>query len=130
MLHFIWQKQIKNSRGEIIFTDYRNNTKTYYEGEWVTGEKSVNGRGGALYYMPEEFDREIIWTSNGKFSDQNDVINAFSEGYGFAFFSGHGSPGWWGDHFPGIPGNRINSQVACIQSMRIADIIQNACTST
>jgi hypothetical protein len=29
-----------------------------------------------------------------------------SEGCGFAFFSGHGSPGSWGDQYPGIPGNR------------------------
>jgi hypothetical protein len=88
------------------------NTPTYYEGEWVTGEKEVNGRGGALYYMPETFDRDIVWTSAGNFTDQLDIINAYSEGFGFAFFSGHGSPGWWGDHFPGIPGNRRYGQVA------------------
>lgn len=103
---------IENSDGEIVFTDYRNNTKTYYEGEWVTGEKLLHGRGGALYYMPENFEREIVWTSNGKFTCQADVIEAFNKGSGFAFFSGHGSPGWWGDHTPGIPGNRRYAQVA------------------
>ena len=76
-----------------MFSDWRNNTPMYYEGEWVTGEKAVNGRGGALYYMPEEFDTNILWTSNGKFTGPDDVISSFSEGYGFAFFSGHGSPG-------------------------------------
>ncbi len=102
---------VENSEGETIFTDYRNNTETYYEGEWVTGEKVLHGRGGALYYMPEHFEKEIVWTSNGRFSDQSDVIEEFSKGFGFAFFSGHGSPGWWGDHLPGIPGNRRYAQV-------------------
>jgi len=102
---------IKNSNGEIVFRDYRNNTQTYYEGEWVTGEQPLHGRGGALYYMPSGFEREIVWTSNGKFTDQTSVIEEYSKGFGFAFFSGHGSPGWWGDHFPGIPGNRRYAQV-------------------
>jgi hypothetical protein len=83
----------------------------YYEGEWVTGEESVNGRGGALYYMPEEFDTNIIWTSNGKFTGPDSVISSFSEGYGFAYFSGHGSPGVWQDQKPGIPGNRGHATV-------------------
>ena len=103
---------VENGNGEIIFTDYRNDTETYYEGEWVTGEKLLRGRGGALYYMPNDFEKDIVWTSNGKWVDQSDVIREYSKGYGFVFFSGHGSPGWWGDHFPGIPGNRGHGQVA------------------
>jgi hypothetical protein len=102
---------ITNENDEVIFSDWRNNTKTYYEGEWATGGESVNGRGGALYYMPDNFEQEISWTSNGKYANQQDVMDAFSEGYGFAFFSGHGSPGFWGDHTPGIPGDRANSQL-------------------
>jgi hypothetical protein len=98
--------QVSMSGEAVVFSDWRNDTPTYYEGEWVTGEKAVNGRGGALYYMPEEFDKEIIWTSNGKFIGPDDVMNSFSEGCGFAFFSGHGSPNYWGDQYPGIPGNR------------------------
>ena len=97
---------IENADGQIVFDDYRNNTETYYEGEWVTGSQLLHGRGGALYYMPENYDQDIVWTSNGRFNGQNDVIDAFSAGYGFAFFSGHGSPGYWGDQYPGIPGNR------------------------
>ncbi|HDS58770.1 MAG TPA: peptidase C25, partial [Thermoplasmatales archaeon] len=97
---------IENSNGEVVFEDYRYHTEVYYEGEWVTGEKSLHGRGGALHYMPERFERDIVWTSNGRFTGQRDVIEAFSRGHGFAFFSGHGSPGYWGDQYPGIPGNR------------------------
>ena len=102
---------IENSDGEIVFTEWRNNTPTYYEGEWVTGEKKLHGRGGALHYMPEHFQKEIIWTSNGKYTNMDDVIKAFNKGYGFAFFSGHGSPGFWGDHTPGIPGDRQHAQL-------------------
>jgi hypothetical protein len=97
---------VEDSQGTVVFSDWRNNTPMYWEGEWVTGEKSINGRGGALYYMPEEFDTDIYWCSNGRFNGPDDVINSFSDGYGFAFFSGHGSPNYWGDQWPGIPGNR------------------------
>jgi len=97
---------IEDEDGQTVFEDYRYNTVVYYEGEWVTGAQPAHGRGGALYYMPERFEQEILWTSNGRFTGQTDVIEAFSEGHGFAFFSGHGSPGYWGDQYPGIPGNR------------------------
>ena len=101
---------IKNSDDQTIFSQWRNNTEVYFEGEWTTGEQMLLGRGGGLYYMPDDFEKEILWTSNGNWRDQPDVINALSEGCGFIFFSGHGSPGWWGNHLPGIPGNRHNGE--------------------
>jgi hypothetical protein len=97
---------INNSTDDIIFEDWRNNTEMYYEGEYTTGEQALLGRGGALYYMPPEYQRNILWASNGKFTGQDDVINAWTEGAGFMFISGHGSPNVWADHYPGIPGNR------------------------
>lgn len=97
---------INNSNGETVFSDWRNNTEMYYEGEWTTGEKLLKGGGGALYYMPNDFEGVILWTSNGGLTGQDDVIEKFSEGSGFAFFSGHGNPQLWADHYPGIPGNR------------------------
>jgi len=97
---------INNSTDDKVFEDWRNNTEMYYEGEYTTGEKALLGRGGALYYMPPEFQRNILWASNGKFTGQEDVINAWTEGAGFMFISGHGSPNVWADHYPGIPGNR------------------------
>ena len=103
---------IENSDEELVFTAYRNDTETYYEGEWVVGEKNLYGRGGALYYIPDDFEKESVFASNGKWVDQSDVIEAYSKGYGLAYLSGHGSPGWWGDHYPGIPGNRGWGQVA------------------
>ncbi len=106
---------IKNSAEEIVFEDWRNNTEMYFEGEWTTGEKALLGRGGALYYMPEDFEKEILWTSNGKFTGQEDVIEGWSKGAGFLFFSGHGSPNVWADHYPGVPGNRQHGSVTGLQ---------------
>jgi hypothetical protein len=102
---------INNSDGETVYSNWTNDTEMYYEGEWITGEKLLQGRGGALYYMPEDFEKVILWTSNGKFTGPQDVIEALSQGCGFVFFSGHGSPNVWADHEPGIPGNRKNSMV-------------------
>ncbi len=103
---------VENDEGTTVFSANRSNTETYYEGEWVVGEKLLKGRGGALVYMPEDYEKNVVFTSNGKWVDQSDVIEEFSNGYGLAYFSGHGSPGWWGDHYPGIPGNRRYGQVA------------------
>ncbi len=97
---------IENENGEVVFSDWRNNSEMYYEGEWITGEKILNGGGGALYYMPEDFERIVYWSSNGNFTGQKDIIDILSQGCGFAFLSGHGSPNVWADHYPGIPGNR------------------------
>jgi hypothetical protein len=97
---------IKNSAGDTVFEDERLDSRTYFEGEWTTGEELLHGRAGGPYYMPNDFDKEFLWTSNGKWTDQSQVISEFNKGAGFVFFSGHGSPGWWGNHFPGIPGNR------------------------
>jgi len=97
---------ITNSGHAIVFEDWRNNTEMYYEGEYTTGEQALLGRGGALYYMPSEFERDIIWASNGKYTGQEVILDAWNEGAGFIFLSGHGSPNVWGDQYPGIPGNR------------------------
>jgi hypothetical protein len=110
---------VENDQGDEVFSEWRNDTSMFYEGEWVTGEKAVNGRGGALYYMPENFTKDIYWCSNGKFTGQQDVIDSFSQGYGFAFMSGHGSPGYWGDQYPGIPGNR---QYGSVDGLTVSNI--------
>jgi hypothetical protein len=97
---------VENETGVIVFDDVRENIEVYYEGEWVCGNQSLLGGGGALYYMPENFKQEAIFASNGKLTGPDDIIDALGEGCGFAFLSGHGSPSVWSDHFPGIPGNR------------------------
>jgi len=105
---------IKDTDGNVIFSDWRNNTEMYYEGEWTTGEKTLYGRGGAMYYM-DDFKKEIIWASNGNFTGQDDVIKAINKGSGFLFMSGHGSPNVWADHYPGIPGNRIHGSITGLE---------------
>ena len=106
---------IENEDGKIVFEAWRNNTEMYYEGEWTTGEKELNGRGGALCYMPDDFERDILWASNGRFTGMDDVINALNKGAGFFFMSGHGSPNVWADHYPGVPGNRQHSSIVGLQ---------------
>jgi hypothetical protein len=106
---------VENSEGMIVFSDWRNDTEMYYEGEWTTGEKALLGRGGALYYMPEDFEKVILWTSNGELRGMDDVISAVDEGAGFLFFSGHGSPNVWADQYPGIPGDRGPASVTGLE---------------
>jgi hypothetical protein len=103
---------IENEQQNEVFSANLYDTETYYEGEWLVGDKLLRGRGGGLAYIPEDYEKNIVFTSNGKWVTQSDVIEEFSKGYGLAYFSGHGSPGWWGDHYPGIPGNRRYGQVA------------------
>jgi len=115
---------IENDEDEIVFSEWRNNTEMYYEGEWVTGEETLKGGGGALYYMPSDFEREIVWASNGKIGkkseSQQNVIDALSQGAGFAFLSGHGSPNVWADHYPGVPGNRAHGDFTGLEVTSLA----------
>ena len=104
---------------EIVFDEWRYDSQMYYEGEWIVGEEVVRGGGGATYYMPEEFEIEHIWASNGKLNGQETVLNALHKGCGFAFFSGHGSPNSWSDHYPGVPGNRGHGSVGGLSVSKI-----------
>jgi hypothetical protein len=103
---------VTDPQGNIIFSDYRNDTEIYFEGEWAVGDHSVRGRGGALTFLPPGIANNSVFTTNGKWYTMDDVITEFSKGYGIVYFDGHGSPGWWGDHYAGIPGNRRYGQVA------------------
>lgn len=102
---------IENENGERIFNAWRNNTLQIAEGDWTVGAKMLHGRGGAFYYMPDDFEKIFLSTANGNFTGKKDVVNALSEGAGFVFFSGHGSPGVWANHYPGIPGNRQHAEI-------------------
>jgi hypothetical protein len=102
---------INNNADETIFVQWRNNTEIYYEDEWTTGEQKLDNRGGTLYYMPDNYESKILWTSNGIWTGQSDVIDALSEGSGFVHFFGHASPRTWGDQYPGIPGGRREASV-------------------
>ncbi len=104
---------VKDSENDIVFDCNRSSINVYYESEWETGERSLPGskRTGSLGYMPNDFKKKILWTSNGKLTSQDDVIKAISKGAGFVHFAGHGNPNVWANHYPGIPGGRQNSSI-------------------
>lgn len=110
---------IKNKDGIEVYSDWRNNTEMYYEGEWTTGEKVLKGRGGALYYM-DDFEKNVVWASNGRFTGVDDVISEWNKGSRFVFISGHGSPNVWADHYPGVPGNRGPASITGMQVTQLS----------
>lgn len=65
----------------------------YYEGELAT-QASYD------YLEPLGFESSFIWTSNGRFTGKEDVIDEVSQGCGFLHFSGHGNPNVWSNHPP------------------------------
>jgi hypothetical protein len=93
---------IKNSAGDEILNTTRDSA-VYFEGEMETWK--------ALGYLPDDFIQEILWSSNGNFTSQDDVLEAMNAGSGFVYFAGHGSPRVWANHYPGIPGGRANSSI-------------------
>jgi hypothetical protein len=76
-------------------------TTNYYEGELETQR--------ALDYM-EGFEGVKIWSSNresgGPVPEPDDIVPAISEGAGFVYFAGHGSPALWETHWAGGPFDR------------------------
>jgi len=66
-------------------------TDPWYEGE---EENAL-----ALEYMTG-FDGVRLWTSNGNFTNPQDVIDGINAGCGFLFFDGHGNPMSWSTHPP------------------------------
>ena len=112
----IW---IEDSSESIVFDEWRYDTRMYYEGEWVTGEQELLGVGGGLYYMPEDFEKEILWTSNGLWTEEKDIVKSFNKGMGFIYLNGHGSPSTWGNHIAGIPGNRQNSHITGLSTWEL-----------
>ena len=73
----------------------------YYEGELETQ--------CALDYM-EGFEGVKVWSSNketgGPVPEPDDIIPVISEGSGFVYFAGHGSPALWETHWAGGPFDR------------------------
>ncbi|RLF31947.1 MAG: hypothetical protein DRN07_06110 [Thermoplasmata archaeon] len=66
--------------------------------EWV-GYEGEEGTQQAMNWMPG-FEYVKLWTSEGTLTGPQDVINAISDGCGFLFFDGHGSPMSWATHPP------------------------------
>jgi len=94
---------VNDSQGNTVFGPITKYSKLWYEGEMECQK--------AIEYMPDEFEKIKLWTSNGNWTGMWDVINTMSEGQGFVYFAGHGNPMSWGDHLPGIPGGRGNGMI-------------------
>jgi hypothetical protein len=62
-----------------------------YEGEYYA-ELALENMSG--------FNPIRLYTSDGTFSSEEDVIDALSNGCGFIYFVGHGNPRVWGTHPP------------------------------
>jgi hypothetical protein len=65
----------------------------YYEGELATN---------ASFQQLQDlgFDASMLWTSNGRFTGPDSVIDEINNGCGFVHFSGHGNPASWSTHPP------------------------------
>ena len=66
----------------------------YYEGEIETAY-------AASFMEPLGFTTEKLWVSNGELTGGLPVITTISEGAGFLYLSGHGTPIVWSTHPPG-----------------------------
>lgn len=72
---------------------YPADNDPYYEGELATNAsfQQLEGLG---------FQASMLWTSNGRFTNPDSVIDEMSKGCGFVHFSGHGNPLAWSNHPP------------------------------
>jgi hypothetical protein len=66
--------------------------------EWV-GNEGEEGTQRAMDWMPG-FDYVTLWTSDNTLTGPDVVIDTISNGCGFLFFDGHGSPMSWATHPP------------------------------
>jgi hypothetical protein len=73
------------------YSQVSNPNWTGYEGEDY-GDKAIENMTG--------FTPTRLYTSDQTFTDKQDVIRAFREGWGFVYFVGHGSPKQWGNNKP------------------------------
>jgi hypothetical protein len=73
----------------------------YFEGEIATDF-------AASFVEPLGFNITRLWVSNGKLTGSTDVIKEISQGAGFLFFDGHGSPIVWSTHPQGDPDTWID----------------------
>ena len=84
-----WFKQFLGVAGDT----YPDPNDPYYEGEMATN---------ASYAQLKDlgFNASFLWTSNGRMTGPDSVIEEFSKGFGFVHFSGHGNPMVWATHPP------------------------------
>jgi len=92
-----WVKKFVGVAGDT----YPSAGDPYYEGELAT-------QGSFDYLEPLGFESSFIWTSNGRFTGKQDVIDEVNLGCGFLHFSGHGNPHVWSNHPPNEEGEWVD----------------------
>jgi len=65
----------------------------YFEGELATNASFQQ-------IQTFGFKASMLWTSNGRFTGPDSVVNEISDGCGFVHFSGHGNAASWSTHPP------------------------------
>ncbi len=83
-----WFQRILVAAGD-TYPQSENQNWTGAEGEYY-GDRAIENMSG---FMPTK-----LYTSDGTFTDKNDIIKAFRNGFGFVYLVGHGSPKGWGNH--------------------------------
>ncbi len=73
------------------YLEFQNPNWTGYEGEQYS-EQVIETMTG--------FTPTRLFTSDGSFSSERDVIQSLNQGCGFVYFNGHGNPQTWGNHPP------------------------------
>ncbi|OYT58214.1 hypothetical protein B6U70_01020, partial [Euryarchaeota archaeon ex4484_162] len=95
----------KYEDGTPVFDDWDSNGNGVYA-EWKSFKKDILDLYPDVYVgrlaCRNKFEVKImVDTSEGTFTGPDDVINTISQGSGFLYFAGHGSPTAWASHAPG-----------------------------
>ena len=104
----IWFKDMIVIAGD-TYPESHNENWTGYEGEYYAELALENMTG---------FNPIQLYTSDGTFGGQRDVIRALNMGAGFVYFVGHGSPKVWGNHPPNESGFIQGLDVMNIHKLR------------
>jgi len=116
-----WFKKFVGVAGD----SYPSIDDPYYEGELAT-----NASFQQLQNLG--FESSMLWTSNGRFTDPESVVNEMSLGCGFVHFSGHGNPASWSTHPPKnesvwINGLKVKHMSQLVNEEKLPIVIVGGC---
>jgi len=86
--HSTWYPTMLVAAGD-TYPQSENPNWTGAEGEYY-GDRAIENMTG--------FTATRLYTSENTFTNKDDIITAFRQGYGFVYLVGHGSPKQWGNH--------------------------------
>lgn len=115
------EKEVNTMVSKIINYETQPVDPSWFNRIVLVGGDTFDDTDGGNYFEGEEENQKAIeymdgftpvkcWSSNrdsgGLVPEPDDVIASISEGCGFLFFAGHGSPEIWETHWAGGPFNR------------------------